>query len=261
MKDFDSKREGQHGTLEWAETNFNIQVGCKNNCLYCYAAHNAARFGRRDRADWAKEEITNKANIRSYPHREGVVMFPSTHDFNMDNVHTCSKIARLILQAKNSLLLVTKPDKEAVRLLCHHLSAWKDKILWRFTITSMDSQISKFWEPGASEPQERLDALAIAYHAGFKTSVSAEPLLGGFEEAKEIVEATEDLVTDTIWIGLLNKPRIRVPHKGQYSILASIKEIESRQSKAEITRLVNYFTINPKIRWKDSITNLLLGDK
>jgi radical SAM superfamily enzyme YgiQ (UPF0313 family) len=78
---FDAKREGT-GTKEWAEITVNIQKGCANNCLYCYAADNAAKRygGWRKREEWGREELSKKAGIKSYPLQTGVVMFPSTHD-------------------------------------------------------------------------------------------------------------------------------------------------------------------------------------
>ena len=34
------------GTLEWACRTFNICLGCKHDCWYCYAKSIAIRFGR-----------------------------------------------------------------------------------------------------------------------------------------------------------------------------------------------------------------------
>jgi DNA repair photolyase len=85
MKQFDESRSGT-GTKEWAEVTENIQIGCSNNCLYCYAAHNANRYGLRKRSEWATESLTKRADIKSYPARDGVVMFPSTHDITPFNL-------------------------------------------------------------------------------------------------------------------------------------------------------------------------------
>ena len=60
--DFDSKRAGT-GTMEWAEVTENITLGCANGCLYCYAAHNADRFGTKPRSEWTKEEFTKRVNM------------------------------------------------------------------------------------------------------------------------------------------------------------------------------------------------------
>jgi len=41
---FDIQRQGT-GTKEWEDVTENIQKGCANNCLYCYAADKAAKMG------------------------------------------------------------------------------------------------------------------------------------------------------------------------------------------------------------------------
>jgi len=91
--DFDADRKGT-GTAEWAEVTENICRGCANNCLYCYAAHNANRFGLRHRDCWHDEALTKRALITSYPAREGVVMFPSSHDITPYNVEDYIRVAK-----------------------------------------------------------------------------------------------------------------------------------------------------------------------
>jgi len=251
MYDFDSERLGV-GTMEWAEVTENIQLGCVNNCRYCYAAYDANRFGRRYRSDWLREELTKRAEMKSYPAKDGVIMFPSTHDITPFNVEACLRVLRLMLEKRNRLLIVSKPRPEIIHHLCEQLEKYRKQILFRFTIGSTDDVTLKYWEPGAPCFGERISALEIACAYEFRTSVSAEPLLGGRAMALDLIERLDPLVSDTIWIGKLNKGRLRVwPMTDRTR--SQLDEIEFMQNDKEMTQLVLEATGNPKVRWKDSI--------
>ena len=256
---FDSERTGT-GTREWAEVTENIQLGCVNDCLYCYAANNANRFRRRDRAEWAREELTRRANMRSYPAKEGVVMFPSAHDITQFNVEAFIKVAKLILAKGNKLLIVTKPRLDIMLRVMEELSPWRDQILLRFTIGSMDAGLTALWEPGAPSPSERLFCLRVAGHRGFAFSVSIEPMLGGVEETLRVVRMCMPFEPESVWIGKMNKIRVRVADKRQ-EVLEAIRRVEELQRDEEILRLVDSLKGNPAIRWKDSIKVVLENNK
>lgn len=249
---FDADRKGT-GTAEWAEVTENICRGCANNCLYCYAAHNANRFNQRPRAEWEREEFTKRAAMTSYPAREGVVMFPSSHDITPFNVDEYIRVAKLILGKVNKLLIVSKPRLDCIEKVIAELKEWRDQILFRFTIGTYDADVSLLWEPGAPLPLERIKSLALAMDSGYKTSVSIEPMLEGYDGTIQTVNAVRPFVTDTIWIGKMNKIRTRVDAKHSIRITA----IEYFQRDSEIMRLHHFYQDNPVIRWKDSIKDVV----
>ena len=253
--EFDANRTGT-GTAEWSEHTENICRGCPNNCLYCYAAHNANRFKQRTRSEWDREELTKKALIPSYPKRKGVVMFPSAHDITPFNLDAYIRVARLILQSGNQLLIVSKPRIDCISTLITALSGFKDQILFRLTIGTMSAKTSKFWEPGAPEPLERLSSLRLAYLSGYKTSVSMEPLLGGLADARAVLSEVCPYVTETIWIGKMNKIRRRVDMSDPVTV-AAVEEIEKAQSDDNILKMYQELQGNPAIRWKDSIKEVV----
>jgi DNA repair photolyase len=111
----------------------------------------------------------------------------------------------------------------------------------------MNDATCSFWEPGAPEPLERICCLEDAFDLGFKTSVSIEPILGNISNAVDVVGRCHSLVTDTIWIGKMNKVRLRCADP------ACMKIIEDAQRDADIMRLYSYYWDDPKVRWKDSI--------
>ncbi|BCS54761.1 hypothetical protein [Geobacter sp. SVR] len=249
---FDANRTGT-GTAEWAEVTENICRGCRNNCLYCYAAHNANRFNQRARAEWGREELTKRAAMTSYPAREGVVMFPSSHDITPFNVEHYCRVAELILKKGNKLLIVSKPSRDCIRRVMDALEKWQEQIMFRFTIGATTPALISFWEPGAPSGLQRLGALSDAAHRGFSTSVSIEPMLGGVEETLRVVDAVRVYDPETIWIGKMNKIRSRVDLEHRWAVL----EVERLQSDTEIMRLYQLLDGQPDIRWKDSIKEVV----
>jgi DNA repair photolyase len=252
MKTFGSERAGT-GTAEWSEVNENICIGCPHNCLYCYAATNANWHGYRKRNDWTREALTKRADITSYPARDGVIMFPSTHDVTPFNLAAYIRVALLMLNKGNKLLIVSKPHLECVEKMCSKFACFKDQILFRFTIGSMNAGTCKFWEPGAPSPQERVNCLRVAQGVGYRTSVSIEPILGGIQHAMEVIESVFPYVTDTIWVGKMNKARSRVPAEFRPQVIA----VETAQNDDAIMALVGTYEHDPKIKWKDSIKEVI----
>lgn len=249
---FDQERKGT-GTAEWAEENVNITVGCRNDCLYCYAAHNANRFGRRPRAEWSREELTGRAEMTSYPARNGVIMFPSAHDITPFNLAAYTRVAGVILKKGNRLLIVSKPRLDCIRWLLSALEPFREQILFRYTIGTTDPETAAFWEPGAPPPAERIQALHETFAGGFHTSVSIEPFLGGIDHALNVVRACELFVTDTIWIGKMNQVNRRLPDQHR----DAGRDIRHLQRDEEIMRLYELFRTSPLIRWKDSIKEVI----
>lgn len=254
---FDADRNGS-GTAEWADVTYNIQIGCANGCLYCYAADKAAKMygGWCERHDWTRERLTKRAVMKSYPARDGVIMFPSTHDITPFNVEAYISVAKLMLAKGNRLLIVSKPRIECVMAMISQFELWKHQVLFRFTIGSMDEATCAFWEPGAPTPGQRLSCLQAAFKLGYRTSVSIEPMLAGALGAYEVVQACRPFVTDTIWIGKMNKVRLRVPVIDRL-MEDAIACIEHLQADEEILSLHGVLKDDPMIRWKDSIKLVL----
>jgi DNA repair photolyase len=258
MQSFDADRAGT-GTAEWAETTYNVGRGCSNGCLYCYACANALRFKQiSSREEWLTETLTRNAEITSFPARGGIVMFPSTHDITPAYLSSYIRVARLMLSRGNRLLIVTKPRLDCIRPLLAELAPWREQCLLRFTIGTVTDAYSRFWEPGAPLPGMRIQALYEAQAAGWRTSVSIEPMLEGPRGALRVLEAVAPYVTDTVWIGRMNKPRQRVDIS-QHRLAVVV--IEGSQSDELIRDLVAEVSGEERfarlVRWKDSIRRVV----
>jgi len=246
-----------HGTQEWAEHNLNIQKGCEHNCLYCYARTNKGRFPKKFKHDWDKPVLRMDVIERDYRKREGRFMFPTTHDIVPSNMHHYIKVLKKLVEAGNEVLIVSKPHFVCIKKICDNFKAYKKQIMFRFTIGSTNNKTLRFWEPNSPSFTERLKALRYAYQRGYKTSVSVEPMLDTNMGA--LVKALKPYVTETIWLGRVNRIKsalsLNVPNnKG------AIKKAEAllkEQSDEWIMQLYKRYRKDKTISWKDSIKKVV----
>lgn len=252
------------GTREWAEETRNLYAGCRNGCKYCYARANALRFGRLESADqWTNMSINKnaatyvnqgKSAIRAHNPRR--IMFPSTHDIFPEHLDIVTAALRSWLTQGNQVLIVTKPHFEVVEHLCREFRDFIGQIVFRFTIGSMNNEVLSFWEPGAPTYEERYKSLYLAYFSGFKTSVSCEPYLDN--KIYDLINDVSLFVTDSIWIGKMNRIGRRVNTEGWSNKDRSfLHRVFDAQSNEFISDLHEHLKDRPQVRWKDSIKKVL----
>lgn len=250
------------GTEEWAKYNVNIQGGCEHDCKYCYAKAMAVRMGRSTRAGW-KTPAINYAKLlalTSYRKKDGTVMFPSTHDITPGNLIQCLIALVCLLEAGNKVLIVSKPWIRCVKALCRVLSPWKEQIIFRFTIGSMNDKTLAFWEPGAPRFKERLACLQWAYKHGYETSVSCEPMLEDSYETVDLVDKLLPFVTNTLWLGKPNSMRGRTAHccgKDNQAVRQAVDRLDATQPDYDIKALYEVLRTDKRIRFSASIKKIV----
>lgn len=254
---FTADRKGK-GTREWSDSSYNICQGCTHGCLYCYAKATRARFDSTVRVagGWENQRLKPNTELGRGHSTDEVVMFPTAHDITPEFVGESLATIRNLLADGNKVLIVTKPHLSVVRTLCRELQPNKDRILFRFTIGTLNAKLAAFWEPHAPLPSDRVMALRNAYATGFATSLSIEPMLGSVADTIGLVLWLQAYVTDTIWIGKMQ----RIPTKLNSQVPgfnAARDLIRKQQTDSEILRLVDSLDDSPKVRWKDSIKTVI----
>jgi len=235
------------GTKEWADYNVNFSKGCSNNCKYCYAKRMAKRFGWK--LSWDEMENKEEMAEKGFTKREGVIMSPSSHDITESNVDLAINVFKHILEAGNDLLIVSKPKESLIRKICEKIVDWKEQVLFRFTIGTLDDSIRTYWEPGAPTIEDRILTLKYAYDNGWSTSVSIEPYLE--RNVVEIIKRLDPYITDCLWVGPMNKHH--VPKDLWTEKETILYSIETREKiREEIFALKN-----PKIKFKDHFLSKL----
>lgn len=261
---------GRTGTREWSSHSDNIQTGCEHDCRYCYAAARMHQLGIRERDKWRIPEIRERDVNRGRKKRDGVIMFPTSHDITPRNLGECLFVIEKLLTAFNDVLVVMKPHRECVyrlRALVESRRAWREHLELRLTITAGDSEEERkrtaYWEPGAPGFDERMACLRMAADIGardefrrpMRVSVAIEPALY-LPGVPELVERLSPLVTETIWVGLMRHVRRRV----RIEIAEDeerVREIEAEQRPEKVREIYGQLRDHPKVHWKDSIRKLL----
>ena len=245
------------GTSEWAASGHNIQTGCGHGCLYCYAHAMASRFDRVPEGGWTCEVLNPVGMAKVFGQRKGTIMFPTAHDITPANLTESTEVLERMLKPGNHVLIVSKPHLACISHLCRELAPYKDQILFRFTIGSALDGTLGFWEPGAPTFRERMLSLVYAHAQGFKTSVSMEPMLDTEEMLiRACVQQVEPFVTDSIWLGKVNKLETRLRANGHWEIpgVADMaRALVASQSDERIHSLYAALKDNPKVKWKESI--------
>ena len=252
-----TERKCVFGTHEWAEHNANFIDGCKHDCKYCYSKEMAIRFRRKTPDNWENENIREKILRKSFKKHDGKIMFPSSHDIHPDHLKETIYFLEKILNAGNTVLLVTKPHLICIKTICKKFRNFKENIIFRFTIGSNNSEILNFWEPGAPDFPERFESLKWAFNNGFETSVSCEPMLD--ENIEDVVKHLSPLVTDYIWIGKMNFliKRLKINGYEDTVTLKRAKELIELQSDKNILELYKILKNNKKVKWKESIKKVV----
>ncbi len=258
--------ELKFGTKEWAEKNLNLFTGnCKNACIHCYASANNARY-KRDKEFKLKKELI--APNKKFSKRDYLTMYPSAHDIRQEDLFQHLVLLDKFLKSGSPILIVTKPDKECVQVICDEFLKYREQIEWRFTIGSTDDKTLRFWDTNAPTFGCRRTSAIIAYSMGYKTSLSIEPMLD--EHPEEVILKLFPYITGDIWLGKMNFPKQRIASNDNNIPDLKMELIEEHiawqandnnilEIVKQINRLGKKYKLN--IRWKESIQKVINKQK
>ena len=238
------------GTREWASHNANCCLGCSNGCRYCYARNMAVHYGRATKVTWIEMKVNQKALAKPYRKTEERWMFPTSHDITSDPevMDACFTVLKKLLESENQVLVTTKPRLSVVDKIHELFSSFQDQIQFSFTITSLNDDLLKFWEPNAPRFKERFHSLVFAFNKGYKTSVSIEPFLD--YDPGALVKTVEPFCTESIWIGKMNYISRKGIREDEAPFYAAARKNYELDNLVDIWKRMKE---HPKVRFKDSI--------
>lgn len=181
-------------------------------------------------------------------------MFPSTHDlFEISPFkEACMTVLGRLLESDNEVLVTTKPRLIVIQEIIERFGDFKEKMQFRFTITSDDDRLLKFWEPNAPNYEERLSSLKLAFQKKFKTSISVEPFLD--YDPTRLFKTITPFVTESIWMGKMNYiARNGISRKEE----RPYNRIRKNYERRHLLEICSQLCKNSKIRFKDSVRSQL----
>jgi DNA repair photolyase len=240
--------EDKTGTYEWADATFNSQKGCVNNCEYGYCKLRMAPLFKLmpaegwDHPEYRSHEWILKHMRAKKIQQAHVIMYPSMHDFTIDNIALgLWTLKALRDETKAKLLLVSKPHPFCIQQI-FNLNLPRDRVEFRFTIGCWTNAVWNKWEPLTPTIEDRKKCIDLCQNAGYKVSISMEPLLETDPKIiGEMIAYFNVHNLESIWIGAMNYVAAEIAPQLDYA------------------RIYTLFKNEPKVRWKESFRKHLGG--
>ena len=161
--------------------------GCDHQCRYCYCSGiMRGAWG----TDARPRNLTGLAREAASARRQILMCFMSDPYCAADVQHGKARDALKVLRsAWCSVAILTKGGTRCLRDTDLYADWPGGRIKVGATLTFNDPVLSREWEPGASLPADRVDALRQLHAAGINTWASIEPVVIP-EESLAIIEAS-----------------------------------------------------------------------
>jgi DNA repair photolyase len=183
-------------SLPGLQYTFNPYVGCQHGCLYCYVPDVMRRPGAWGEEVSAKEGVLELLRSDLKRCRRGVV--------GVSTVTDPYQPAEKELEITRGALQILKSSGFPVSVQTKSSLVRRDLDIMRggnlelgVTITSLDVEFQRTFEPGASPPEERALTLEEAASVGIKTWVFYGPIIPSFNDSSEDIGSIVALAKKT----------------------------------------------------------------
>jgi DNA repair photolyase len=184
----------------------NPNSGCSFNCLFCYIR--GSKYGEHmDRSVAVKEnaiEVLDKQlALRARKQQFGIIVVSSsTEPYSQfeGELQITRKILERILHYRFPVHIITRSDmvvrdfdllheiNQRAQLPADLEGKLQHKAFVTFSFSTLDDNVAKIFEPGATPPSRRLDAFQSTIAAGFHSGVSLMPLLPFITDSSDDLE-------------------------------------------------------------------------
>lgn len=170
----------------------NIYRGCPHRCAYCYCPQ-VLRMPRQEFYDGGEPRVGVLAALERDAVKcaaagisEQVFLCFTTDPYHPKDTTTTREAIRILQAHGQGVCTLTKGGTRALR----DLDIFRPgRDAFACTLTGLDEDFARKWEPGAATPSDRLSALRAFHRRGIFTWVSMEPTLD--------VKASEQIVRET----------------------------------------------------------------
>jgi len=169
----------------------NPYIGCAHACRYCYS-QDVLRLGAR--GEWgawvdAKEGIAARLNRELRRAKPGTIGLGTVTDPYQPAEAKCNATRECLEVLSNYDHPVCIQTKSNLVLRDANLITGLQSPEVGFTVTTLDGEVQKRIEPGASSPGERLEAAKVLSDAGVKVWVFLGPVILGVNDSRESVQS------------------------------------------------------------------------
>jgi DNA repair photolyase len=189
---------------EYSEYALTIYTGCDFGCKYCFVP-NVLNLDRENFHEELLErdnflENVEKDCIKLEGLKERVLLCFTCDPYNSLDLktETTRKVLELFKKYNINFHILTKGGSRAKR----DFDLYKPGDAFASTLTFVDDNKSKEWEPNAPLASDRIQTIKLAHSLGIETWVSLEPVVDP-EESLKIIELTHEYV-DLYKVGTLN---------------------------------------------------------
>ncbi len=183
----------------------NPYSGCSFNCLFCYirgskyGIHMERKLGVKVNAP----ELLEKAlKLRGSKGDHGIIVLASATDPYLQlerEIKLTRQLLEIILKHRFPVHLITRSDLitrdldlleqiDKTAILPKDLHGLDRGAMVTFSFSTLDDQVAKIFEPGATPPTKRLKTLKAIDKSGLLTGVSMMPLLPWISDTTESLE-------------------------------------------------------------------------
>lgn len=186
----------------------NLYIGCSHRCKYCYAPHTLQRssvnyFGKPEPRKDVLKLLERDLQKNEYKEQILLSFVGDVYCDSADEGATTREALKLLNYYHAPVAVLSKGGKKMLRDL-DIFKKFGDRIAVGTTLTFMDENKSREWEPYASTPSDRLETLKILHDNGIRTFASFEPTIEPEESLKLIRKTLELDCVDHYKIGKIN---------------------------------------------------------
>jgi len=255
IKEINCKTTLMPSKLPEADYCINPYTGCLHKCVYCYACF-MKRFTNHSE-NWG-EFLDVKVNAANILNEELVKKSKRKGSILLGSVTDVYQPAEKKFQMTRKILEVLAKYDFPVSILTKSELVVRDINLLKkipdcevgLTITSLDDRISKIFEPGASVPVKRLDALTILKNSGLKTYAFVGPILPGLTDLKLIIPALQGkigfIMFESLNYGKFNSDNINQAYNEAGVNIPVFRDIDWSEIESEARELSQIYKITVK---------------
>lgn len=196
---------------EYSPYALNLYIGCSHRCKYCYAPGTLQRsaqsyFGTPSPRKNILQLIEKDLQTNTYHEQILLSFVGDVYCDSADGGEVTRRALELLNYYNAPIAVLSKGGKKMLRDI-DVFKAFGDRIAVGTTLTFIDEDKSREWEPYASTPSDRLETLKILHDNGIKTFASFEPTIEPSESIKLIERTLKDDSVDHYKIGKINHYR------------------------------------------------------